>query len=215
MSKNIQPHAFACQFLEQAILYLEHTAQRQHYNWYCMRDLIILARFLKREELVPRVMQLWHEAATRSTDPADLDDYLDDGILSDLHPPYPADALPSQVVNRATLPLIVHCLERRYEKAYREARDDLDLEDIAATQAVLGDFDMARATLQRIGPERESKRLLMLITVVELFRRGSFDQMKTILDPWLAQGIDMWEYVHLAYGFAGREPWGGYPYADY
>jgi hypothetical protein len=41
------------------------------------------------------------------------------------------------------------------------------------------------------------------------------DDCKTLLAELEKSGIGAWDRVFLALGFAGREPWGGYPYPDW
>jgi len=209
---------FANKFLEELISAFEVAATNNHFNWYCMQHAVTLSRIMGQEDLIPRISLLWDEATKRfgkSEQPKwglgekePLEKVL--GFLKE----YPKDTLPFLVGKIKNEPHIALCLEGKYEEAFKCAANDLALEDIAATQAVLGDFTDAQETIKKI-KTRNSAKDMLVVFIVEKYRRNEMKDVFTLLQELRDRQIDLWEYIHLAFGFAGYEPWGGYPYADY
>lgn len=209
---------FSNKFLEEVVSAFEVAASNNHFNWYCMQHAVTLSRIMSREDLIPRISALWDEATKRfgkSEQPKwglgekePLEKAL--RFLKE----YPKDTLPYQVRQVKNEPHLALCLDGKYEEALKYAVNDLALEDISATQAVLGDFNDAYETLKKI-KTRHSARDMLVVFIVEKFRRNEMEDVLALLDELRVKQIDLWEYVHLAFGFAGYEPWGGYPYADY
>jgi hypothetical protein len=209
---------FANKFLEEIISAFEIAASNNHFNWYCMQHIVTLSRIMGREELISRISLFWDEAIKRFGKSEQSKWGL--GEKEPLEKAlrfvkeYPKDTLPYLVGQIKNEPHIALCLEGKYEEALKQAVNDLALEDIAATQAVLGDFIDAQETLKKI-KARNSARDMLEVFIIEKFRRDEMKDVFALLEELRAKQIDLWEYIHLAFGFAGYEPWGGYPYADY
>lgn len=201
--------------LEEAINELERDATNNQFDSICIQQFANISRLINRDDLVPRIVAVWENAIDFTKRPdvfrnLQLDKPVDK-IIQYL-PTYPKDTLP---VTTTTSELHISlCLQRRYYEARQFAKNELALEDIAATQIVMGDFDAAKETLQMI-KTRTSARDLQIVFIVELFRRDRNDEAESLLNELRKNGLRLWEYIHLAYGLAGHEPWGGYPYFDY
>ncbi|MBC7878979.1 MAG: hypothetical protein H7Y59_17545 [Anaerolineales bacterium] len=204
--------------MDEAIYAFEIAASNNYFNWYCMQHIVTLSRLLDREDLTPRVARLWDDAVKRFGKSEEPKGGLGatDPIEKSLRfvKQYPKDSLPYHVKLIRNEPHITLCLDAQYDEALKHAANDLALEDIAATQIVLGDFVTAQETLKRI-TTRNSVKDMLIVFIIEKFRRNEMKDVFSLLDELRARQIDLWEYVHLAFGFAGYEPWGGYPYADY
>ncbi|CAG0930477.1 hypothetical protein TFLX_01774 [Thermoflexales bacterium] len=218
MSHDIQHQQFAQQFLERTVGFLEQEAQENHYNWYCMRQAIAVALILERGDLVSRVKQLWRQAKLHFGYEERLQIDLSADSFNQLYPIYPLSEVPAMVnltVRTGKSKHIALSVEKRYSEAFPLAADDFEREQIIMTQIVLGDFDSAQQSLVSFNTVRDTKHMALLVFGVEYFRRDRFDQLQSILNDLRSSKMDMWDHVLLACGFAGREPWGGYPYADY
>jgi hypothetical protein len=89
------------------------------------------------------------------------------------------------------------------------------LEEVGDTLAVLGEFDEALSIARDPALDKFRQRGVLFVLVIELFRRGRVEEAGAILGELESQGLGPWERIHLTLGFAGREPWGGYPYPDW
>jgi hypothetical protein len=56
---------------------------------------------------------------------------------------------------------------------------------------------------------------VLLVHGIELFRRGHVEKAGAVLAELESRGLGVWRRIQLTLAFAGREPWGGYPYPDY
>jgi hypothetical protein len=89
------------------------------------------------------------------------------------------------------------------------------LEEVGATLAVLGHLDDALNVARDPLLERHRQRGVLIVLVIEFFRRDRIQQCNAILTELEASGLGAWDRIFLALGFGGREPWGGYPYPDW
>lgn len=106
-------------------------------------------------------------------------------------------------------------LEQRYEEAFALANSELAVEEIAITQAVLGDIEAALESAQhRVKPEFRQQTVLIVVAV-ESFRRGRLAEARAVLNDLELMGLGVGDFYQLALGFAGRVPWSGYPYPDW
>ena len=98
-----------------------------------------------------------------------------------------------------------------------EAHDDEHLarEEYLSTLAIAGEIGKALRLLDDdfVGAERHIGPLM--VACVESFRRGDTELSERVLKRVLDASCSCWEWLHLATGFLGRVPWGGYPYPDY
>jgi hypothetical protein len=107
------------------------------------------------------------------------------------------------------------CLEGRFQKACALAGSGIRLEEVGDTLAVLGEFDAARSVDRDPALEPFRQQGVLFVLVIELFRLGRVEEAGALLAELESAGLGAWERVHLALGFAGREPWRGYPYPDW
>ncbi len=218
MSRDIQHKQFAHWFLERTVGFLEQEAYENHYNWYCMQQAIAVALILERGDLVSRVKHLWQQAKLHFGREEQFPIDLSADRLDQQYPVYLPSELPAMINLEMRLGKskhIVLSVEKRYPEAFSAATNDLEREEIIMTQIVLGDFDFAQQSLADFKTTRDTKHMALLVFGVEYFRRDRFEQLQSILNDLQSSKLDMWDHVLLARGFAGREPWGGYPYADY
>ena len=110
---------------------------------------------------------------------------------------------------------IALCLEGQFQEARSVAGSGVRLEEVGAALAVLGEFDAARSVASDPALEAFRQRGVRFVLVIELFRRGRVDEAGLLLAEFEFTGLGAWERVHLALGFAGRVPWGGYPFPDW
>src|SRR5262249_18789911 len=145
-----------------------------------------VGRLLGEAGLVRRAEQLLREAP---------DDYFWAGVITNIplpwtvpegmrsvpalaeverrHPGYSESVTLDRVRGDAnSLPSLARCLEGRIEEACASAGGDLGIEEIAATLAILGDFDGAARVLREraLPPFRHNNVLLIL--AVERFHRN-------------------------------------------
>jgi hypothetical protein len=135
--------------------------------------------------------------------------------LETRHPMYSAEAMFGRI--RACAKSEEHfalCVEGKAEEAQSNATG-LKLEEVGATLAVLGDIDSVLRVARDPRLERVRQRGILLVLIIESYRRGRIDICEAILAELESAGVSAWDRVFLALGFAGREPWGGYPYPDW
>jgi hypothetical protein len=134
--------------------------------------------------------------------------------LEEAHPPYRDDAILGRIrAYAASAPHIALCLSGGVQEARAAAGTELALAEVGATLAVLGEFDAARNVARDAALPAERRSGVALALAIERFRRGKEDA--EVLNELEAASIDPWERIILALGFAGREPWAGYPYPDW
>jgi hypothetical protein len=136
--------------------------------------------------------------------------------LEEHHPVYIEEDLLRQI--RSSAEAEEHfalCLEGRFQEACATAGSGVRLEEVGDTLAVLGNFDEALSIARDPALERFRQRGVLLVLQIELFRRGRIEEADALLVELGSEGLGSWDRIHLALGFAGREPWGGYPYPDW
>lgn len=87
--------------------------------------------------------------------------------------------------------------------------------EVATTAAVLGDFDVALAVLGRSEIGEGARAMILSALVVEQARAGDEAGAHRSYEALLEVDRSGWSRTHVCIGLTGREPWGGYPYADY
>ena len=209
----------AYRFLEAAITELEQEAGRGSYNASCIRAAASVAKLLGEQALLGRALPLLHRGTEkRGWAPDVLQRMRSIWALAKLeqwHRPYREEELLARVKDLAKEePHFGFCLEGRFEEACQRFGSGQELQEIAATLALLGDCETAlRFAHERVPPNR--RKGVLLVVIVELWRRGQVDRLTSVLAEAEAMGLDAWDRLQLALGFAGREPWKGYPYPDF
>jgi hypothetical protein len=215
--------------LQAGIEELERAASKGRYNTMCIGALGSAAKVLGQDAVADRAVRLlsaapnaafWAGAITnvelpatvpermRTIDPAD--------VLEKRHPPYHADELIERIRSCAsTEKHFALCLGGRFQEARALAGSGIRLEEVGNALAVLGEIDAARRVASDPTLETFRRRGVRFVLVIELFRRGRVDEATSLLAEFESAGLGAWERVHLALGFAGREPWGGYPFPDW
>lgn len=215
--------------LEAGIAELERDASEGRYNTLCIRALSSAAKVLGQNEVADRAARLlraapdgafWAGVMTNIELPVTVPERMRTvepaAELEDRHPSYREDELIARIrLCAATEQHFALCLEGRFQEARALAGSGVRLEEVGDTLAVLGEFDAARSVASDPALEPFRQRGVLFVLVIELFRRGHVEEAGALLAELESAGLGAWERVHLALGFAGREPWGGYPYPDW
>jgi hypothetical protein len=215
--------------LQTGIEELEKAASGGRYNTLCIRALGCAAKVLGHQAIADRAVQLlraapdgafWAGVITNIELPATVPERMrtvdPPAQLEDRHPPYRADELVERIRSCAsTEKHFALCLEGRFQEARALAGSGVRLEELGDALAVLGEFDAARSVASDPALEAFRQQGVRFVLVIELFRRGRVDEAGALLAELESAGLGAWERVHLALGFAGREPWGGYPFPDW
>jgi hypothetical protein len=215
--------------LEVGIAELERDASEGRYNTLCIRALGSAAKVLDQNEVADRAARLlraapdgafWAGVITNMELPATVPERmrtLEPTLeLEDRHPQYREVELVGRIRScAATEQHFALCLEGQFQKACALAESGVRLEEVGDTLAVLGEFDAARSVARDPTLEPFRQRGVLFVLVIELFRLGRVEEAGALLAELETAGLGAWERVHLALGFAGREPWRGYPYPDW
>jgi hypothetical protein len=215
--------------LEAGIGELERDASEGRYNTLYIRALGNAAKALGQHAVADRAARLlraapdgafWAGVVTNvelpATVPEQMREVAPPAALEERHPPYRAEEIVERIRSCASSEKhFALCLEGRFQEARALARSGVRLEEVGDTLAVLGEFDAARSVASDPALEAFRQRGVRFVLVIELFRRGRVDEAGALLAELDSAGLGAWERVHLAFGFAGREPWGGYPYPDW
>ena len=136
--------------------------------------------------------------------------------LEEQYPPYREEDIVGRIRSCArTEEHFALCVEGRFQAARSKAGSSKRLEEVGATFAVLGEFSAALTVARDPALDDFRQRGVLLVLLIELFRRGRIEESGAILAELESSGLDAWERIQLALGFAGREPWTGYPYPDW
>jgi hypothetical protein len=208
---------------------LERKAEQAHYNTFCIRALASAAAVLEQNDIAERALRLLRAAPDGAfwegmcanfelpkTVPEELRTINPPEKLEEQHPPYREKEIMDRIRSYArTEEHFALCLEGKFQEALSKAGSGVRLEEVGDTLAVLGEFDAALSVARepRLDPFRQQGILLVL--VIEFFRRARIEDSEKVLAGQESSGLGAWERIHLALGFASREPWGGYPYPDW
>jgi len=214
--------------LDASIRELEKEAAGARFNTFCIRALAAASSVLGLPDIAERALSLLRAAPdgaffagmiTNFELPKTVPDRLRNvgapGELESQHPVYCEEAMVGRIrANARTEGHFALCLEGKAQEAQSNSAG-LTLEEVGATLAVLGDLDSALRVARdpRLEPFRQ--RGVLLVLVIETFRRGQVDTCEALLTELESSGAGAWDRVSLALGFAGREPWRGYPYPDW
>jgi hypothetical protein len=214
--------------LDAGIRELEKEADDARFNTFCIRALANASSVLGLHDIAERALRLlraapdgafWAGIMTNSELPKTVPDRLRNlkhhDELEKQHPAYAEEAIVGRIRSFArTEGHFALCLAGKAQEARSNAAGR-QLEEVGATFAVLGDFDSAMRVARDPRLESFRQRGVSLVLVIEFFRRGRIDSCEAILNELESSGLGAWDRVVLALGFAGREPWGGYPYPDW
>lgn len=208
---------------------LERAARDGRYNTMCIRALGTAATVLGQDAVADRAARLlraapdgafWAGTITNIELPAMVPDRMrtidPPEVLEKRHPPYHPDELVERIRScAATEEHFALCLEGRFQEARALTGSGVRLEEVGDALAVLGEFAAAWSVATDPDLEAFRQRGVKFVLLIELFRRGRRDEAGQLSSEFEAAGLGAWERVHLALGFAGREPWGGYPFPDW
>ena len=100
--------------------------------------------------------------------------------------------------------------------AIEKSKDDFDLEIIACSLVVNGNFDGAKRLIDNELSEFEHrKKIVKTVMCIEYFRKNELTKGKILLKEIYPEKDNCWENLFLAKGILGYEPWGGYPNSDF
>ncbi len=108
---------------------------------------------------------------------------------------------------------IALCVGRDYGAAMAAAGTELELQEVALTQIILGDAEVALAFLPKLSEQR--RQHVLLVAMLEFYRHGQIDRAVGVRDALPADFFDPYVLAHMALTVSGRMPWLGYPYPDY
>jgi hypothetical protein len=214
--------------LDASIREIEEKAKGGSLNTFCIRALANASAVLGQNDIADRALRLlrtasdgafWASMITNfelpKTVPERLRTIEPPDELEKHHPRYCEKASLRRVFSYAkTEEHFGLCLEGRVQEA-RSKATGVKLEEVGATLAVLGHFEGALSVARDPLLERFRQRVVLLVLVIEFFRRDRIEECNAILTELEAWGLGAWDRIFLALGFAGREPWGGYPYPDW
>jgi len=104
-------------------------------------------------------------------------------------------------------------LEGRSQEAWNNATTDLAKEEHLEACALVGDIQRVLELHEVLPPIRQYGPLI--VACIETFRRDDEVTSRKMLDRLHdRRPNDCWMWIHLASGFLGRVPWGGYPFPD-
>lgn len=132
--------------------------------------------------------------------------------LDQLFPIYGATVLDH--VKRFSEAHVLLVLEGRSREAWESATTDLAKEEHLEACAVVGDNERVLELREALPPIRQDGPLM--VACIESFRRNDEITSRKMLDRLHERrphDCGMW--IHLASGFLGRVPWGGYPFPEY
>jgi hypothetical protein len=215
--------------LEAGIDQLEKDAIESRYNTFSIRSLGSAAVVLGQQDIADRAAQLlraapdekfWAGAITNielpMTVPTGMRTIDTQESLQKCHPTYREEDVVERIRSNANDEVHISlCSEGRFQEARAKAASALQIEEVGDTLAVLGEFEAALSISRDPALDDFRQRGVRFVLVIELFRRGLVAESAEILSELEAVGLGAGERVHLALGFAGREPWSGYPYPDW
>jgi hypothetical protein len=206
--------------IERAVAEVEQDATRGQFVWNLIGDIANIARLLGAEDLEARALQVLRQASPPQF-------YLERAAhtveqLEREYPRYEESAILDGIRNIGREEAHVRlALARCYDEAFSIAASATEIEEIAETQAVVGDLEAALNSVHRlVGPAQVRQRLVLVVIALELVRRRRVEEARVVLSHLEAQiaptsASDTWHRVVLAAGLVGRRPWDGYPYPDY
>jgi hypothetical protein len=111
-------------------------------------------------------------------------------------------------------PKLRPCIENGFRTALDAAKTELAIEEIALSQAILGLYQDALFTSQRL-TETDRANNVRFVIAIEQFRRGQVDEAAGTQTTLLNDTLTGWGGAQFALGICNRVPWCPYPYPDY
>ena len=102
-----------------------------------------------------------------------------------------------------------------YSDAFSACKSELDTEETAAAQAVLGDIDAALASAESVVKPDFRADNVRFICTIELFRAERWDDANKLFNTTYPDQIGADAAAHMALGANHRLPWLGYPFPDW
>ena len=112
-------------------------------------------------------------------------------------------------------PHLALAAEKRYVEAFDACKSELDTEETAATQAVLGDIDAAIVSAATVVKPDFRADNVRFVCTIELFRRERWADAHKLFDVIYPSQIGPDAAAQMALGANHRLPWLGYPYPDW
>lgn len=105
--------------------------------------------------------------------------------------------------------------DRKYSDAFAACKSELDTEETAATQAVLGDIDSALDAASCVVQPDFRANSVRFICTIELFRRERWSEAQKLFDLIYPSQVGPDAAAQMALGANHRLPWLGYPFPDW
>lgn len=131
--------------------------------------------------------------------------------LEKSHPQLDDDHVRESV--RRMFPEFTPCLDGEFEAVSKTVSSEFEIECFALTQAVLGFFEEAMKTSERIN-ERHRISNVQFVMAIEHFRHDRISEGEAILSL-IPTELSDFGAVQFALGISRRTPWLDYPYPDY
>jgi hypothetical protein len=94
------------------------------------------------------------------------------------------------------------------------ADSEFEVQEILCTQAILGDVDLAAASVWRLS-EQERRVGVLFVCLIELYRGGRLEEAAQLHKDLPIQSFSAGALAQMAIGASNHVPWEIYPYPDY
>ena len=202
----LEQHDIAVNLEEQAVVQLESDAKQGRYAPPRTKFGGGVARLLGREDIAQRCIKMLGDAPEASfwngiltnialpdIVPLEMRSLPSPTELDDAFPPYSDSHVVAFIRQNAESERHLSlALERRYKEAFDQATSDVQVQEIALTQAVLGDMEAAMdSAASRVSSEHRQFGVLFVLTV-ELFRRGRVEEAQRQLAALDTARLNAW-----------------------
>lgn len=209
-------------FVEKVLDELEEAASLGHFQTHLISEVAGFSNFMKNQALLTRAKKLLLSAPDKAflnALPSELDRRRSIPSVEKFIQRHPSfeDNDPLNIARKLSdLEHISLCFERKFTAAMNAAKNDSDKEEVALTQALLGDCEGAIQIIQNEGlPEFRQRNVLQMIAL-ELFRQDNLERSEWLIKEIETNyGYSAWDRLQLAIGFVGHNPWLYYPYPDW
>ena len=176
--------------VEQAVSDLESDAKQGRYAPMPTKFAGSVAQLLGREDIALRCSKLlgdapdsafWYGVLTNIVLPEAVPPQMRSiptlAELEEAFPPYSESRVVAYIQQCAeSEQYLALALERRYKEAFDHAKSDVQVQEIALTQAVLGDMEAAMDSAASRVSSEDRRFGVFLVLTVELFRRGRVEE---------------------------------------
>lgn len=226
MSSSQEAQDLASAFLLGAVSQIE---SRQESNYFTIRNVGGICKLIGYRDLASRCSEVLRQAPERdlfqgaitniprSTPIPPMRRELDElEILEKDHPLCTDASLAEYVSNcgREQSSLRLAAI-KKYEEAFAACKSELEFEEVALAQAVLGDIDAALNSAAKIVMVEMRRRNVQFVCTFELFRRKNFDAAQALLKLRILDSLTPLGAAQFALGIYQRIPWLGYPFPDW